>query len=335
MVELTTLGSLSLRQGGVDLLPGRRKVLALLTYLIRQGGPVPREALAQTFWMGSSEARARHSLRQAISELRTTLGEGLEIGADHVAVLPGRVQLDADVFARDIEGERWEAGLACWRGEFLPGLEDLDGGRWRSWLDGERSRLTVLRARALAAVRPDGGSARTTVPPSVQAAPRWAAPREVAAFSPTREITGGLLGTLSTEARAVIEAAAVLGRRMDSQPLSDIAGLSRNGFASAVDELTARGMLHPAGTGDEALEFTSEDARQRVYQLVAGDRRRHLHQLAARALARGTGLDFDTAEHERLSAPPPQSSDGRVVVAILLLAAAALAAAWYLIPRIP
>ncbi|HEX9225490.1 MAG TPA: hypothetical protein VF885_02395, partial [Arthrobacter sp.] len=257
MIELTTMGSLSLRQNAVELLPGRRKVLALLTYLVRQEGPVPREVLAQTFWTGSSEARARHSLRQAISELRTTLGEGLEIGADHVAVLPGSVQLDADAFASDIEADRCEAGLARWRGEFLPGLEDLDGGRWRSWLDRERSRLAVLRARALAAVRSDGGSARTTVPPSVQAAPRWAAPREVAAFSPTREITGGLLGTLSTEARAVIEAAAVLGRRVEAQPLSDVAGLSRNGFASAVDELAARGMLHPAGSGDEAFEFTS------------------------------------------------------------------------------
>lgn len=332
MAELTTMGSLSLRQGQAELLRGRRKVLALLAYLARHEAPVSRELLAQTFWAGSSDARGRHSLRQAISELRTTLGEGLEIGAAHIAVRPGSVDLDVTAFAQEIEAERWDAGLARWRGEFLPGLEDLDGGLWRSWLDSERSRLSVLRARALAALRADGGSALTTMPPSVQAAPRWAAPREVAVFSPTREITGGLLGTLSTEARAVIEAAAVLGRRVEAQPLADVAGLSRNGFASAIDELASRGMLHPAGSADEALEFTSEDARQRVYHLVATDRRRHLHALAARALTSGAGLDFDTAEHERLAAPPAESSHGRAI-AVLLLLAAALAAAWYLIPR--
>ncbi len=333
MAELTTMGSLSLRDGRVELLPGRRKVLALLAYLVRQGTPVPRDLLAQLFWSGGSEARSRHSLRQAISELRAALGEGLEIGAVHISVRPGSVDLDANAIARDIEAERWEAGLARWRGEFLPGLEDLEGRLWHDWLEGERSRLSLLRARALAALRPDGGSALTTLPPSVQAAPRWAAPREVATFSPTREITGGLLGTLSTEARAVIEAAAVLGRRVETQPLAEVAGLSHNGLASAVDELASRGMLHPAGSGDDALEFTSEDARQRVYHLVATDRRRHLHALAALALANGAGLAIDSAEHERLAAPPVQSSNGGSVVVLLLLAAA-LAAAWYLLPRL-
>lgn len=332
MSELTTMGSLSLRSMGADLLPGRRKVLALLAYLVRHREPVPREVLAQTFWAGSSDARARHSLRQAISELRSALGDSLEIGATHIGIQPGSVDLDVDAFQGDVDAERWEQALARWRGEFLPGLEDLDGGRWRTWLEAERGRLTMMRARALAATRTDG-STRTTVPPSVQAAPRWAAPREVAAFNPTREITGGLLGTLSTEARAVIEAAAILGQRVDARPLAGVAGLSQNGFVSALEELTSRGMLQPAGTDTGALTFTSESARQRVYQLVATDRRRHLHALAARVLAGEIGLDMDTAEHERLAAPPVEPSNRRFVVLALLLAAAALALAWYLYPR--
>jgi hypothetical protein len=255
----------------------------------------------------------------------------VEVGPTHVGIRPGTVHVDADAFAADVEAERWESGLARWHGEFLPGLEDLDGGRWRHWLDAERSRLTVLRARALAATRVEGGSARTTTPPSVQAAPRWAATREVAVFSPTREITGGLLGTLSTEARAVIEAASVLGRRVEAAPLADVAGLSQNGFASAVEELASRGMLHPGG--GEVLEFTSDDARQRVYQLVAADRRRHLHGLAARAVSHAGGLDLDTAEHERLATPPVESSRGRVIALVVLVTLAVAAAAWYLIPR--
>lgn len=334
MPQLETLGGLALRVDGRDVLPGRRKVLALLAYLARQREPVAREQLARTFWPESSETRARHSLRQAIGELRSQ-GIPLEVGADDVALARGGVQVDVEAFEMDVEAERWDAALGRWRGDFLPGLDELDGPLWHSWLSGQRSRLAGFRARALAATRSDASrGAAGGLPPSLQAAPRWAN-RETAEAGPVREITGGLLGTLSTEARAVIEAASVLGRRMDAQALAAVAGLSRNGFTSALDELGGRGMLYGSPEVPGALEFSSEGARQRVYRLVGSDRRRHLHRLAAEALSAQHGVDLHTAEHQRLAAPAPTAARGRraVLTALLLLVAGATAAAlWYLLP---
>lgn len=148
-----------------------------------------------------------------------------------------------------------------------------------------------------------------------------------------RETSFGQMGTLSTDARAVLEAASVLGTRAPTGPLTMMmAGLSTAAFASATAELEGRGMLRPSPRHD-ALDFPSEGARQQVYRLVASSRRRTLHAAAARALAAmpsGTVNLETTAEHERLAiAPRPRRSGGSVVLVAVVVAVVLLAAAYY------
>lgn len=141
-----------------------------------------------------------------------------------------------------------------------------------------------------------------------------------------KEIAFGQLGTLSTDARAVLEAASVLGTRAPTAPLTRITGLSAAGFASAVMELERRGMLRLSPRQD-ALDFPGEAARHQVYRLVAPDRRRTLHAAAARALAALPAGPADletTAEHERLAiVPRPHHANRRLMLAISLVVLAA------------
>lgn len=163
-MKLVTLGAP--RLDGPDAPPSsaRRKQLALLTYLARQENrEATRSQLADLLWEEGDRARARHSLRQAISGLRPLLGDLLTTDGQHVR-LSGELPLDL------AELERYQPDDAAPRAlaeeqEFLAGFDDVGGERWRSWLRRERDAVrrrfrwrtgpSVNRARRSAAHRED------------------------------------------------------------------------------------------------------------------------------------------------------------------------------------
>lgn len=307
MPQLQTLGTLRLRRDGQDLLSGRRKVLALLAYLGRSSAPLPRDLLARLFWPRSPEERARHSLRQALSELKHALGEDLQAGPSTVSLSSN---VEHDVAALETALAAGDTGRAghLWRGEFLPGAEDLGGKEWLAWLAGERARLSALMSHGTPAGASAGSvppAASHPMPPSVHAAPRWASGHEpTAVYSSTREITVGLLGTLSTEARSVLEAAALLGDVVTEPSLAEVASLSGHALQSALGELAERGMLVAQ---DRDWAFTSPGARQRVLRMISADRRRQLHAAAERVLGGG----------QLLPAAQSEPTGGRRLMALL------------------
>lgn len=328
MPQLTTLGTLTLRVDGTDCLSGRRKVLALLAYLAQSPGPVPRDLLASLFWPCREAERARHSLRQALSELRNAVGAVLVVGQNEVGVGHG-LEADTAALAAAAEADDATRVRALWAGDFLAGLDDLGGTAWMNWLAGERSRLRALRDRAAGpspAVVPSPGPVQATrqpAPSSITAAPRWAAGHEPATvFTPTREITVGLLGTLSTEARSALEAAAVLGDEVTEAHLAALASLRGRTLASALEELGERRMLLPSAQG---WHFSSPGARHRVLAMISGDRRRQLAAAAERMLGEPVGLESATT-----AAAP---SGGRRLVTLLLGSVTLLAALTVALPR--
>ncbi len=141
MLSLRTLGSLSLHDGDTALLGGRKKPLALLAYLLRhRARPSPRETLAAMLWPDSRGDLAKQSLRQAISELRTALGD--ELLADATAITVGTgVWVDANALEAHVSASSWSKAITLWNGDFLVGLEDLGDEGWRTWLEGERAAL--------------------------------------------------------------------------------------------------------------------------------------------------------------------------------------------------
>ncbi|WNG21463.1 serine/threonine-protein kinase PknK [Cystobacter fuscus] len=90
------------------------------------------------------------------------------------------------------------------------------------------------------------------------------------------------LDGLGTEARRLLEVAAVLGRELDSDMLAAAAGLEDLQELEALEELRARHVLEDAGTG--RLRFVHDKLREFAYEGISPERGRALHRAAALAL---------------------------------------------------
>lgn len=140
MLTLRTLGKLELTgadPGGAEV---RRKPLALLACLARHAPrPVSRAELAELLWGGlGDDGLARQSLRQALSVLRSAVGDRLHSDAERVRLALDDFSTDAHDFESDVAGRRWAAAVAHWGGDFLAGMEDAGGETWRAWIESER-----------------------------------------------------------------------------------------------------------------------------------------------------------------------------------------------------
>lgn len=145
MLSLETLGALRLVGPDGDVLAGRRKELALVAYLARRSPrEVTRTELATLLWGERDEARARHSLRQALLQLKRVLGDGFAVDAERVSLRAGAVALDAARFEAAVADGRFADAIALWHGDFLAPAEDAGGENYRLWVEGER---VSLRAR--------------------------------------------------------------------------------------------------------------------------------------------------------------------------------------------
>lgn len=127
----------------------RRKDLALLAYLCVEGQrPHSRARLAALLWGESPEARARHSLTQALVRIRKAAGkEALEVEREQVRAT-GAFQCDA-VWLLE-EDERLDPLLTLYEGPFLEGFELPYGSEeFSEWADGQRAKLRNAALRWL------------------------------------------------------------------------------------------------------------------------------------------------------------------------------------------
>lgn len=325
------MGPVALRDDRSPLLPGRRKVLALLAYLAHVENPVSRTDLTRRFWPTSNEARAKQSLRQALSELRSAVGDALEVQPDQVTLHRDGLALDSRLFTEEISNESWASAMARWQGEFLSGLEDVGDHVWRDWLRRERAVYAEQFKRARVATGEQEVVAAP--PPAVAPAMDDDGKSPVDAGSSPRDFSLGLLGTLSTDARAVIETAAVIGVRSSGRLLRYVTSLSEAGFESALSELAARQMLMASPAHPGEYEFAGATTRLRVYNVTAAYRRQAIHAQVSQALADGVAggalAATDAVEHARLAVPAPGPARGRMTAIVLGILAVVVAAAAY------
>ena len=134
----------------------RRKAQALLAFLaLRPGHRFSREALTALLWGDVPDDQARHSLRQALLELRRALPPGVPtaivVEGDQIALDPRGVEVDVATFerlaARD-SPEALQQAATLYRGDLLEGLE-LHEPAFEDWLRTERARLRENAVRAL------------------------------------------------------------------------------------------------------------------------------------------------------------------------------------------
>ena len=146
--QLSMLGKLVLHdsQGAVTALP--RRALVLLAYVARTRAPVSRALLATLLWGDRPEARARHSLRQALLQLRHCFADALRMDSDRIALADQAVVTDVERFETELRAGRTAQAIALWQGEFLAGTDDIASDSLQVWVSAERARLGQLLAAA-------------------------------------------------------------------------------------------------------------------------------------------------------------------------------------------
>lgn len=197
---LSLLGPVAVRLGGRPIPLRTRKTVALLAYLVAEGGTHRRAELAALLWPESDEHKARTTLRSAVHDLRGALGSGgrthdeyLLVERESLGVKPeAEMDLDLAVLraahesARSSIGvrpdgqERWDLirrltdGAEAYRGDFMDGFYLDDAPDFDYWASlerqGWRTRLATVLDR-LSSLFLEGGEVRQ----AAAVAERWAA----------------------------------------------------------------------------------------------------------------------------------------------------------------
>jgi DNA-binding SARP family transcriptional activator len=108
-----------------------------------------------------------------------------------------------------------------------------------------------------------------------------------------RRVLAARLGQLSPAARAVVEAASVVGRAFTFDVLALAAELDERELVASLDEAWRRHIIREQGAN--AYDFSHDKLRDAAYEGLSGTRRRWLHGRVAQALERLHEDDLDRA----------------------------------------
>src|SRR5262245_41534416 len=150
-LRLRVLGGFQLTGAdGADLSPPGKKLRALVALLaLAPAGGWPRERLTAMLWGDREDEQARGSLRQALAELRRSLGdEAIQSDRDTVSFNPGALHTDAQEFATLAAKEEVSQAVALYGGDLLDGVS-LPDAQFGDWLLVERTRFHDMAVDAL------------------------------------------------------------------------------------------------------------------------------------------------------------------------------------------
>ena len=121
----------------------RPRHLAVLTVLALSPRPVSRDVLLEMFWGGETEDRARHSLSNALSGLRSLLGvDAITSRRDHVALAAeARLEVDVLQFTAACEVHDDARAASLYGGALLAGIHVPDAPEFDAWIGRERARV--------------------------------------------------------------------------------------------------------------------------------------------------------------------------------------------------
>lgn len=155
-------------------LPRSRKVLALLSYLVLEGGEQSRSRLCDLLWNGPNDPRGE--LRWCLSKLRALVDDGerrrvlargsalvgLDMSDAFVDVIEVERALAAGIPA--VASQRLGEVLDWFRGDVLEGLEVEGSAELTTWLAARRQRFRARRARRSGTLSRRRGAPRDSDP---------------------------------------------------------------------------------------------------------------------------------------------------------------------------
>ena len=128
----------------------RKKKLALLAVIALSRRPPARSMLLEMFWGGDPEERARHSLSDALSHIRRSLGkQSLELRDDLIALSPDApLDIDAKEFEAAVAAGELDLAVSLYRARFLQSFY-IEGSRsFEDWAESARDRFAATFAKA-------------------------------------------------------------------------------------------------------------------------------------------------------------------------------------------
>lgn len=150
-LRLVTLGAIRLTGPAGETVFDQPGPLAVLAYLLAQGGSASRAQLGDLFWAHSENPL--HNVRQALSRLRRVLGRNAFADDDNRATLQAPVESDRGGFLRAIETRDLARAVDLYGGDFFSGFSSPGSIRFELWAEAERQHLKtrfVHAAEALA-----------------------------------------------------------------------------------------------------------------------------------------------------------------------------------------
>lgn len=135
--------------------PGSRKAKALLAWLaVNPDQQHPREKLAAVLWPDSDEAQGRHSLRQALAELRKVFPDDkgpLHSTKEWITLDSQQVEVDIHRFNHLMtrtDTDALDQAIELYKGEFLEGCNPHSDS-FDEWLSTYRADFSIRTASAL------------------------------------------------------------------------------------------------------------------------------------------------------------------------------------------
>lgn len=126
----------------------RGKQLALLVYLCAANRrTASRPLLVDLLWSDSDELAGRHSLRNALTEIRRTIGADAICTEGDTVTLSSVLRCDRDLFLAAISSSDAASAVAAYCGAFLPDFALPDCGEFERWADLERRQLRTAFLR--------------------------------------------------------------------------------------------------------------------------------------------------------------------------------------------
>jgi len=151
MFVIQSLGGVRIQDSSGDAVRLRsKKHMALLLYLATAGRRVyTRDSLARLLWDTSIE-RARHSLSQAVYDLRRNLPGTIDSATgDAMRLNPSAFRFDVVEFEQALKNGELALAVDLYRGPFADNLVHAGTDDFERWLEAERLRLSRLGEMAL------------------------------------------------------------------------------------------------------------------------------------------------------------------------------------------
>jgi TolB-like protein/DNA-binding SARP family transcriptional activator/Flp pilus assembly protein TadD len=347
-LRIEALGGLRVEAGGTEVveLPSQPVRCALLVYLAVERRAT-RDELTALCWPERSAERARHSLSQALYELRRQLGDGWLVSAGEQLEVADAVHVDVVAFESEVQDGRDDDALALFAGPLLAGVHLGAGTAFESWATRRSAQLARLFRTACRRAC-DAKQQAGDVAAALDVAQRWAhhEPLDDEAHHRLVELLA-LAGRRAEALRCYDDYAERIARELDVRPLDEtqqlVAGIRDAGSArspaltavpaAATSPATAHDVMPPSDVASAAYA-ASPDAQ--VADGIARRVPRRTRLIAAASLAllalstaaylgvRGGARDGAPAERAgrtTAAAPPTGAAAGLAVLPFANLSA--------------